>query len=67
MQHPPKINTTNLNNGGASKKPRRVIGKYFLTKTLGNGSMGKVKLALNTDSKDTVWHHILLFAAVVFS
>ncbi|OAD00960.1 hypothetical protein MUCCIDRAFT_43377 [Mucor lusitanicus CBS 277.49] len=33
-------------------RPRRVIGKFFLSKTLGKGSMGKVKLALNTETNE---------------
>ncbi|KAI7904944.1 kinase-like domain-containing protein [Cokeromyces recurvatus] len=34
------------------KQSRKVIGKYFLSKTLGKGSMGKVKLALNADTNE---------------
>ncbi|KAI9480431.1 MAG: kinase-like domain-containing protein [Benjaminiella poitrasii] len=37
-----------------STQPKRVIGRYFLSKTLGKGSMGKVKLALNTDTNEKV-------------
>lgn len=36
----------------ATMRPRRVIGKFFLSKTLGKGSMGKVKLALNTETNE---------------
>ncbi|KAL9546411.1 hypothetical protein MBANPS3_006672 [Mucor bainieri] len=36
----------------AMMRPRRVIGKFFLSKTLGKGSMGKVKLALNTETNE---------------
>lgn len=33
-----------------SKRPRRNIGPYQLTRTLGSGSMGKVKLAIHNDT-----------------
>lgn len=33
-----------------TKRPRRNIGPYQLTRTLGSGSMGKVKLAINNDN-----------------
>lgn len=35
-------------------KPRKRVGKYVLSKTLGRGSMGKVKLALNTETNKDV-------------
>ncbi|KAJ9076772.1 Serine/threonine-protein kinase [Entomophthora muscae] len=40
--HPPSRTQT--------KRPRRNIGPYQLTRTLGSGSMGKVKLAVNNDT-----------------
>lgn len=35
-------------------KPRNRVGKYILSKTLGRGSMGKVKLAINTETNKDV-------------
>ena len=37
-----------------SSGPKRVIGKWILSKTLGQGSMGKVKLAMHSESKQKV-------------
>jgi serine/threonine protein kinase len=49
--------------GSTSKQSRssnRILGDYTLTKTLGAGSMGKVKLAIHnvTDEKVRVVFHI---------
>lgn len=33
---------------------QRMVGKYSLSKTLGKGSMGKVKLAINTETNEKV-------------
>ncbi|GAN04088.1 Ser/Thr protein kinase [Mucor ambiguus] len=38
--------TTNSNDAHAMMRPRRVIGKFFLSKTLGKGSMGKVAVKI---------------------
>ncbi|KAI8984704.1 kinase-like domain-containing protein [Mycotypha africana] len=35
-------------------KPHKTVGKYYLSKTLGKGSMGKVKLATNIDTQEKV-------------
>ncbi|KAJ1674188.1 Serine/threonine-protein kinase, partial [Spiromyces aspiralis] len=39
---------------GASHRPRRMVGSYQLAKTIGAGSMGKVKLALDIRSNERV-------------
>lgn len=44
--------SSNNSSNDALMRPRRVIGKFFLSKTLGKGSMGKVKLALNTETNE---------------
>jgi hypothetical protein len=42
------------NTSNSHKKSRRSIGPYQLTRTLGSGSMGKVKLAINTQTGEKV-------------
>lgn len=37
-----------------STRSRRMVGKYVLSKTLGRGSMGKVKLAINIETNEKV-------------
>lgn len=44
------INSKDSRSRSQTKRPRRNIGPYQLTRTLGSGSMGKVKLAINNDS-----------------
>ncbi|KAK4517683.1 uncharacterized protein ATC70_001024 [Mucor velutinosus] len=54
QHHHHHISSNNSNDAAthAMMRPRRVIGKFFLSKTLGKGSMGKVKLALNTETNE---------------
>ena len=39
---------------GTKNKPKKQIGNWELTKTLGEGSCGKVKLAVNTITNEKV-------------
>lgn len=50
--HPQQLYHSNQSD--VAMRPRKVIGKFFLFKTLGRGSMGKVKLALNTETNEKV-------------
>ncbi|CAI2182850.1 17886_t:CDS:2 [Funneliformis geosporum] len=44
--------TSDTSNHHAKVKPKKVLGNYTLTKTLGAGSMGKVKLAVHSLTGD---------------
>ncbi|KAF9334821.1 serine/threonine-protein kinase KIN2 [Podila minutissima] len=51
--------SSSVPNGDASEdpsrvKPRRVLGNYHMSKTLGAGSMGKVKLGVHSRTRDKV-------------
>lgn len=46
--------TSNRNSTTERSKPKRVIGNYTLVNTLGSGSMGKVRLAVNNFTGDKV-------------
>ena len=39
---------------GASSSSQKMLGKYYISKTIGKGSMGKVKLAINTFTHEKV-------------
>ena len=41
-------------NPASKPRPKRVIGDWILSKNLGQGSMGKVKLAIHSVSKQKV-------------
>lgn len=41
------VSSTSTHDEAAQRKPRKMLGNYTLTKTLGAGSMGKVKLAVH--------------------
>ncbi|KAF9081091.1 serine/threonine-protein kinase KIN2 [Mortierella sp. AD031] len=63
-QHPQDDQDDQAAQGGASAdangedparvKPRRVLGNYHMSKTLGAGSMGKVKLGVHNRTRDKV-------------
>lgn len=52
--HPPRMEVRHDHDQHHSKRSRKMIGKYYLTKTVGRGSTGKVKLAINTVTNEKV-------------
>ncbi|KAF9384603.1 serine/threonine-protein kinase KIN2 [Podila verticillata] len=54
-QNPDPSSTPNDGSEDPSRvKPRRVLGNYHMSKTLGAGSMGKVKLGVHSRTRDKV-------------
>ncbi|KAF8973383.1 hypothetical protein BGZ52_009854, partial [Haplosporangium bisporale] len=52
-QNPDPSSTPNDGSEDPSRvKPRRVLGNYHMSKTLGAGSMGKVKLGVHSRTRD---------------
>jgi hypothetical protein len=50
----PNIQQNDIINQHDPMRPRKIIGSYVMTKTLGRGSMGKVKLATNIETNKKV-------------